>query len=347
MVTADELERSVGVVMSSRSLRVWSPLLAVAGILAVIAASAFGAGARSRLLAGDTGRGPGSGITGSPGLRIPTAYSRDGSAANRAAAHRDARSSLAKVLLPIGAVQLGSEPPGDSGDLKPLQVLEGNLAHAVAWVWWEVPGTSSALIAYVESHPPAGSTEYSTGGLENSAGGMTAWTVSFRWPAITNVLGDRTVAVTATALGDGETGVLVEAQSDCVVLRSWSERIPSMTREIQITSGAPGSPPAIALLVTRAAEMRRIVGLINALPIAQRVVYACPALTDPRVITISFRAATGARLATLTYMDFRPWAAPSIGCKTIGLTIGGRRERSLIGGYFLRTLATLIGRSLI
>ena len=92
--------------------------------------------------------------------------------------------------------------------------------------------------------------------------------------------------------------------------------------------------------------MRRVVRLINALPDAQPVVYACPALTDPRVITMTFRAATGAPLATFTYMDFRPWAAPSIGCKTIGPTIGGRRERPLVGGYFLRTLATLVGRPL-
>lgn len=158
------------------------------------------------------------------------------------------------MALPVGATQVGSEPSGDKGYLRPLQVLEGDQAHAVAWVCWEVPGTPSALIAYVEAHPPAGGRQYSTGGAGNSETGSTALMVSFQWPAVGNVLGDRTVAVIVTALAGGQTGVLVETQSDWVVLRPSSERIPSTTREIRITSGAPGKVPAITVLVTRGAE---------------------------------------------------------------------------------------------
>jgi hypothetical protein len=313
------------VALSKRAICIAVLSLAVAAGLAAVATSALGTA-----------------------VPPPRGYTNDGSRANRAAARRDAPALLAKVQLPPGARRLGSEPPGDHGYLRPGQVLEGDLAHAVAHAWWEVPETESELIAYVKAHPPPGGTVSWTGGAGNVHTGTTALTVSFGLPAVPDVLGYREVAVTATALPGGNAGVLIESQSDWVVLRPISERIPATTRELDVTAGAPGGPPAIALTVTRPAVVRQVVRVINALPIAQPVVINCPALFDPRLIAITFRAAgaTGAPLAVLTYDDFRPWSGPSVGCKTVVLTIGGRRRDPLVGGYFLRSLEHILGRRL-
>jgi len=270
-----------------------------------------------------------------------------GSASNRAAAQRDADGLVARVVLPPGAVRLGGEPAGDNGYLKPLPALESDTAHALADVWWQVPGTPETAVAFIEAHRPAGATQFGSGSSASSQTGASASMVFFQWPAVGTVLGYRTVTVTATALSAGETGVLIESQSDWIVPRPTSERIPSAVARIDITSGAPRKRPPVSLSVTRAGQVRSIVRLINGLPIAQPVAIACPSLSDPRMITLRFRAASGRTLAVLTYDDFRPWSSPSVDCKTVGLSIGGRGQPPLLGGSFLSTLAKLVGRSLI
>lgn len=280
------------------------------------------------------------------GLTIPTGYSSNGSAANRAAAGQDADSLLVKVRLPAGATELTAEPSGDHAYLKPMPTLEGDGAHAVASRWWRVPGTPSQMIAFVKAHPPAGAKQVGGGSSGNPRTGTSALSVYFHWPSVPGVLGERTAAVTATKLPNGDSGVLVESQTDWVVLRPSTERIPSMARGIKITSTAAGQP-AIGLPVTAPSRVRAIVRLINSLPIAQPITYACPAEIDPRLIKISFQGSGGASVTVLTYVDFRPWLSPSVGCKSIGLTIAGRPQPPLLGGGFLHTLTALVGRSLL
>jgi hypothetical protein len=72
----------------------------------------------------------------------------------------------------------------------------------------------------------------------------------------------------------------------------------------------------------------------------------CAMLTDPKLITITFRSSTGAPLAVAKYTDFKPWDGPSGPCKAIDLTVGRGHERALIGGDFVRTLQGMLGRSL-
>lgn len=282
------------------------------------------------------------------GVTIPTGYSSDGSAANQAAARQDAASLLAKVTLPDGASRLTSEPSGDNGYLKPLEALEGDEAHAVAYGWWQVTGTPAQVMSFVKKYPPARAKQTGTGGGANYNTGTSAESVSFQWPAVAGVLGYRALTVTATSLPNGKTGVLVESQSDWVVLRPSTERIPSAVRRIELTSAEPEHPgSSIALSVTKRSQVSAVVRLINWLPVAQPVVYACPLLTDPRVIKLSFEAGNGTRLAALTYMDYRPWLSPSIGCKAVDLTLGGRRQDPLLGGGFLKRLTAIVGKPLV
>ena len=269
------------------------------------------------------------------------------SVSNRNVARRDAPQLMARLRLPPGAVRLGGEPVGDHGYLRPIDALQADRARVVAYAWWRVPGGPSAAIAYVRAHPPRGSRLSATGTVGNQRAGTSARLIDDQWPAVPGVLGARELAVTATSLPDGETGMLAEAQSDWIVARPAGEHIPASTRAIQITSGAPPGNPSVSLSVTDPVMVRRIVVLINRLPIAQPVTIACPELTDPRLITMTFARELGGRaLAVLNYEDFRPWSAPSQACKTISLTIDGRRQDSLVGGTFLNTIERWLGTDL-
>jgi hypothetical protein len=267
--------------------------------------------------------------------------------ANRAASRGDARSLLARLVLPAGATRLASEPPGDHAYLKVAAALEADAARSLAHGWWEVPGTPDVVLAYIRAHRPAGGKLFATGAGGNLRNATSAETLDYQWPGVRNVLGYRELAVTATALADGETGVLAEAQSDWIVPRPSGEQIPPSTGEIDITSGTPGQPPTESLSVSKPSQVRKIVKLINALPIAQPIAYMCPALIDPRLVVMTFRTATGGpALAVLTYYDYRPWSGPSAACKTVGLTIGGRRQDPLVGGSFLQAIGRMLGTSL-
>ena len=173
-------------------------------------------------------------------------------AENRAAARRDARSLLTKLVLPTGATGLASRPAGDHGYLKPLEALERDMAHAVAHEWFSVPGTPDELISYVRAHPPAGGRVFTTGSIGNAFTGTSAQILYFQWPSVAGVLGSRELAITATALSGSVTGVLAESQSDWIVLRPASEIIAvAQTHEIEITSGVQGKPQAKAFTVHR------------------------------------------------------------------------------------------------
>src|SRR5579871_4046347 len=76
-------------------------------------------------------------------------------AANRAAAHRDAQTLLSKMPLPPGAIRLASEPSGDHGYLKGTGDIIANLAHATAHQWWQVSVPPSQAISYAEAHRPS------------------------------------------------------------------------------------------------------------------------------------------------------------------------------------------------
>lgn len=123
-------------------------------------------------------------------------------------------------------------------------------------------------------------------------------------------------------------------------------RVPAAVREIDISSGVARQPPTIRLTVSRPSLVTRVVKLFNSFTAAPMVMYMCPMLTDPKLITITFRSSTGESLAVATYQDFKPWNGPSGPCKAVELMVGHGHERALVGGYFLRTLERMLGRSL-
>jgi hypothetical protein len=314
-------------------------------VIAMVVATVVAASAAGAIAAAATFGGGGDGQPGA--LRPPPARSPK-ARANRRAARRDAASLVTKLKLPAGATRVASEPAHDHGYLKPLSLLEAEFASATAHAWWTVPGGPQMVIDAIEANPPAGATQAGTGSSGNFKTGTSALDVDYQWPAIAGVLGARLLDVTVTSIGGGLTGVLVESQSVWIVPRPASERIPAATRIVQISSAVPGAANGGTITVTRQRRVGSIVALLNRLPIVQPGVTGCPAMIDPKTITMTFRASTSSPvLALLRFADYRPWkAAYSSECAPALLSIGGRSQPALDGGDFIRRIERILGLSI-
>jgi hypothetical protein len=264
-------------------------------------------------------------------------------AENLAAAECDARSLLDRLVLPAGATRIAAEPHGDHTY---LSVDPQGGVNATVHGWWEVSESPVELIAFLRSHPPAGGVQSETGDEGNSRIGTSAETLTYQWPTIRGVLDLRELDLAVTALPNGRTGVLAQSFSSWVRPRPSSEQIPADTDEIEVTIGNPHAPTR-SLSVTNASQVQKIVKVINSLSIVQGGALSCVLETDPLQLTMTFRTASqGKPVAVLTYLDYRRWSGPSDACKPVALTLSGRKQDPLIGGYFLRTIGRILGRSL-
>jgi hypothetical protein len=222
-------------------------------------------------------------------------------------------------------------------------VLEESGAHAVAHAWWIVPGDPQSVIDAIAHDPPLGSRPDGTGSGSSPRG--SELDVEYAWPPVRGVLGDRGLRVTVTSLGDGRSGVLAESQTDWIVPRPSSERIPAGTRVVEIDSRVPGAADGGHVVITQTAQVAGLTAIVDRLPIVQPGWGSCVLLRDPREITMTFRArAGGPALAALRFADFRPWRAATSGrCEPVELSIGGRRRHELNGGRFIHRIEHLLG----
>src|SRR5579875_1989404 len=245
-------------------------------------------------------------------------------AGNRRAAHVDARALVARVRLPRGAVRVRARTGGSFA-------LYADRAHALAQASWRVPGRPGTVIAYIRSHPPAGARLLSTGWSGSSRARARELTLGFQWPPRRGVLGERLLDVMVMALRGGASSVLAVAQSDWVVVRSAGERVPASARVVQITT----SSPRRTVTLTAAPRVRRLIALVDSLPIVQPGTINCQALigADARHVSFSFRArAGGPILARAGYVGYEPHPYVSGPCNAIAFSVDGRPRTPLIGG---------------
>lgn len=244
--------------------------------------------------------------------------------ANESTARTDAATLLGKLTLPADATRAPTEPADDGSLLAnpgvgPLATPNVVDEHA----WWVLPGKRADVLAYIDAHPPAGSTK--TASSEGGVGGMTtSESVTFGWPAVTNVLATRWLVIEVVQLPTGVTGLRADAQVVWVTPRAASERIPPGARVVRVAVRRElnrRSPTHRSLEVTSTRRIDRVVALLNALPVGQPGVRNCPA--DFGVwVRLEFDAARGAAPLAVAEID------PN-GCGAVRLEIGGRRQPSL------------------
>ena len=153
----------------------------------------------------------------------------------------------------------------------------------------------------------------------------------------------RALTFNAVALSGGGTGVFVDAQETWVVPRAPSEQVPAGVHVVEVTSARPGMPAIAPGTVTTAAKVRRIISLVDQMPIVQPgVTSSCPGLTGSHPdVTFDFRAAVGRPiLAEARVTDYGRLSGP---CNPVSFSIHGRRQDPLIGSDFLTRIHRLLG----
>lgn len=235
------------------------------------------------------------------------------------------------VVPPPGTVVL-SEHRG-VGIQRTVPVLTPAFSSALASERWSAPGQPAAVLAYVETHLPAGSKVFSTGSGGSTPGFQS---VIRAWAPVIGVLDTRWLEIEVAARSDGRTNLFAESQSQWVVARPARERIPAGATEVDVTKGLPGHPPQLSRTVTVPASVEKLVALFNSLEIVQPVATNCPAETVQPIVTVTFRGpATGQALAVATVnsnADFSfPVSLAGWECSPIGLTLRGHTSKALIG----------------
>jgi hypothetical protein len=246
-------------------------------------------------------------------------------ASDRRAAVIDAQRLLAGVVPPPGAA-LRSSGSG-TGPHAPL--LTSATASAVAYSTWSVPVDPTSVLSYSEAHLPPGSTLVSTGS------GAGSQSVIRSWPAVKGVLDVRWVELEVTAHAGG-TLLYAESQSQWVIARPAGERIPAGVREVDVSSGWPGTAPGLTRRVTDRPKVRALVALFDSLEIIQPVAINCPALMPGPVVTVVFRGGAGgqpvARASVAADAHFSwPADTPGWACLPIDFAASGRAWSPLAG----------------
>ena len=282
----------------------WLLAIAVAGLLAAVATG--GAGARPAR-------------TGSERL-----------------ARRDAQTTLARLRLPPGATPTAGDPaPSNLLGSAPDRPATRNLVDVHAF--WRVPGAPKQVLAWIESHPPAGSRLGMGGESVSSGSGVITAFDGFGWPIVPGVLSYRELLVTVAQARGGGTALRADAQSVWLAPRTASERIPAGVSVITISERRLRGSSRGPWTVSDRRRVRRIVALVNGLRLGPVGPVACPADVGPYV-TLRF-ASAGHGIARVV--------ADASGCGFVSLSIHGRREPFLAGGVrLIRQLSSLLGTSL-
>jgi hypothetical protein len=284
------------------------------------------------------------GSAGDAQYRSPFSVSRmsASTSAHRQAAIRDAKQLLAGVVAPPGAVVNSSS----SGVGPHTLLLSTALNSAVQRRSWTVPEDSSTVLSFVTAHLPSGSKVESTG----SGGPQPMQSVTRAWPSIPGVLGIRWLQIQVTSTGSNQTLLSAMAQSQWIIDRSASQRIPADVQAITVTSAMPRKPPFLSQTVTNHQHVRTLIELFNSLPLVQPAVTSCPEEpTDQPIVTITFKDATAgqpaahARVSSAANIHW-PASAAAWGCYPTELSLD--RHQAALAGNVVGPLQRVLGLNL-
>jgi hypothetical protein len=225
-------------------------------------------------------------------------------ASNRRAAIADARRLLGGVVAPPrSTLRFSGMAIGPS-----RHTFMGALASVVAYRSWLVRQTPSRALSFAQAHLPPGSMVISTA----SGGPRFVRSVIRSWPPVAGRLDGRWLKLRVTATARGATILYAAAQSQWVVVRLRTERIPAGVRRVLITERLPGRPPLLVGRVTSRPKVHALVRLFDALAVVQPVVINCPAAPSsvPTVVVVFLSGARRqlARASVSAAADFS-WPA--------------------------------------
>lgn len=278
------------------------------------------------------------GITVGAGAITP-AQGRHARALAQAAATRIA----GEVVLPAGATQSATEP-ADAHQLTHPLFLFAYATSADDHAFYLTSATPDAVIATVKAHLPAGARQagYVYGG------GMSAVEYSVPAPGGWSP-GRPDLGVAAVTMPGGRTAVRIDADVRYLAPHPPGALIPPGVHSVTITMAKWDGPVLLSRVITAHRAIQRLAALIDGLPLLAALpgeAFSCPAYGVAPIVTIVFRNAGGARLASTSEEADTPDVAGP--CSSVTFTVGGHPEPSLLDGHtLLRRAGAIAGVRLV
>jgi hypothetical protein len=205
-------------------------------------------------------------------------------------AEADAAALLASFVPPPGATRLAKAPNLPGGYLKrPISTL-GDGYQVDGTTFWQAPGAPQAVLNWEIAHI---SHRFSLGDADFGV----ASDRSFELPPVPGVLTSRELVVEVVSVGNGRTGIRVDAEVGWQPPRPVADQVPSAARVVTITEETTmqtgrGMPSPVT--VTDPAVVARLAALIDGLPISpfNNIAVSCPGAFGS-FLTLTFRASLG------------------------------------------------------
>jgi hypothetical protein len=268
-----------------------------------------------------------------PGQPSPTGAVSAPSLTPRQRAEDDATGILKLFAVPPGARQVQSAPLVSGGVLKqPIQTPgTPDLVDRAAWLI--APGSPSSVLGWEEGHVPHEFTLNGSATSDGPPGIEPTQSDMFSLPPVAGVLDSRQLIVEVVRDGSG-TAIRVDAQVTWLPARPASERVPAAAKAVTIAMdigmNQGSKKPPKPVTITDEATVRKLVALINSLPLPSPGIRHCPADFGDS-LTLIFRASReGPPLAVAT--------VALSGCQGVALTIGGKPQPGLQGGIGPRVI---------
>jgi hypothetical protein len=241
----------------------------------------------------------------------------------------EANRLLGQFILPAGSTRIGEETVPEwfeAGALLPLTVNSVS-AHG----FWHVDSNPQAVIDWIEVHLPAGARLSGPAVADPSPAGE--WSVAMSLSGVPHVLASRRLL--ARAAPDPHGGAVLRVDAQVVWIGPAYERIPRGVRALTITDGT--SEP---LTIRDPVIVKRIVRLVDRLPIAANPATRCPPDEGPNVSITFLPDAADPPLAEAI--------ADGSGCGLVTVRNQGQLQPPAAGGpRLVRELQALLGVTFI
>jgi hypothetical protein len=209
-------------------------------------------------------------------LASPAAPSPDTEQARTTEAAYIANALLPLVTLPTGATQVTGPP---TPQLTAAPESEMTKRMAVAHTFYTVPGSIDSVLAFVQTHLPAGFTSQG-GGSGGSPYTADVLLVGAATPAF-----EQPWLMVSAAQDGGLIGVRVDSQVVWLPVRTAAENIPATVSGATLVN--QGTGPAAKTVTLDATQARTLAAIINALPTASDAEHGCPPITSYATLTFA------------------------------------------------------------
>jgi len=215
-------------------------------------------------------------------------------------AEADATALLASFVPPPGATRLPKAPDLPGGYLKTPITSLGDGYQVDGTTFWQAPGAPQAVLNWEIAHI---SHRFSLGDADFGA----ASDRSFELPPVPGVLTSRDLVVEVASLGDGRTGIRVDAEVGWQPSRPASDQVPPAARAVTIaeeTTMETGQGMPSPVTITDPAVVARLAALVNAMPISplNGTAESCPAAFGS-FLTLTFGASPGGQVLATVRTD--------------------------------------------